>query len=45
MILGAILQASSYGLAQIIVARIVLGVGMGFVSRLTSLNVRVRLLR
>jgi MFS family permease len=32
MILGAILQASSYGIAQIIVARVVLGVGMGFVS-------------
>jgi MFS family permease len=32
MIAGAILQASSYGVAQILVARIVLGIGMGFVS-------------
>jgi hypothetical protein len=32
MIVGALLQATSYTIAHIIVARIVLGVGMGFVS-------------
>lgn len=32
MILGALLQASAYSRAHMIVARVVSGVGMGFIS-------------
>lgn len=32
MIVGAILQATSYGRAQMIVARVVAGIGMGFIN-------------
>jgi MFS family permease len=32
MLIGAILQATSYGRPQMIVARIISGVGMGFIN-------------
>ena len=35
MILGAILQASSYSRAQLIVGRVVAGIGMGFINSTT----------
>jgi MFS family permease len=35
MIIGAILQATSYSRAQLIVGRIVSGVGMGFINSTT----------
>ncbi len=32
MIIGALLQATSYSRAQMVVARVVSGVGMGFIN-------------